>query len=82
MKDETTWTDLETGLNWQVEPAPERMSWAAAKKYAANLDLNGGGWQLPAKDELVGISGRNRPGELTRWSGCTASPLDEAGGEG
>jgi len=59
-----TWTDPETGLTWQVEPAAERMTLAQAKEYAADLDLDGDGWRLPTKDELLSISGENRQNEL------------------
>ena len=75
-----TWKDQKTGLEWQVDPAAETMTWAEAKKYAAGLDPDGGGWRLPTKDELVGISGKNRPKELGGngwyWS---SSPVEDIG---
>ena len=70
-----TWTDLETGLNWQVTPAPERMPWADAKKYAASLDLDGGGWRLATVNELVAVSpNSDLEGSGWYWS---SSPVED-----
>ena len=73
------WRDPKTGLEWQVTPAPERMSLKDAKKYAKALDLDGGGWRLPTKDELVTISGTNRPKELRGANGWywSSSPVED-----
>ena len=46
------WTDPTTGLTWQNPPAEGDMGWSAAKDYCASLPLDGGGWHLPAINEL------------------------------
>jgi hypothetical protein len=44
-------TDPETGLQWV--PAPDKaMSWDKANEYVKKLNLAGGGWRLPSKEEL------------------------------
>lgn len=50
--------DTQTGLEWQREVPPGRYTWAEAQQYAANLDLDGGGWRLPTVRELFGIVDR------------------------
>jgi len=52
---DATVLDTTTGLTWQREVPAERYTWQAAKDYAAALDLAGGGWRLPTKDELLTI---------------------------
>jgi len=53
--DGETVLDQSTGLTWQHQVPAERFTWAAAKKYAAVLDLAGGGWRLPTVRELSGL---------------------------
>ena len=48
-----TWIDERTGLEWQVQPAIQEMNWSDAKAYAEKLDLAGGGWRLPTREELL-----------------------------
>jgi hypothetical protein len=52
---EGTVLDTTTGRTWQRQVPDKLFTWRQAKNYAASLDLNGGGWRLPAKDELMGI---------------------------
>ena len=60
------WTDPVSALTWQNPPAGSSMLWSAAKQYCADLDLDGGGWHLPAIGELRSLI-----------RGC---PATEAGG--
>lgn len=54
-----TWTDPETGLEWQRE-SPGKMSWHAALKYAESLVLNGkSDWRLPTVSELETLLDRS-----------------------
>ena len=46
-----TWTDLASGLTWQVTPTVDYLSWDDAKSYCDNLSLAGGGWHLPTISE-------------------------------
>jgi hypothetical protein len=43
------------GLEWQTQPADREMTWESAKAYAQGLALDGGGWRLPTKDELLAL---------------------------
>ncbi|MCK5097148.1 MAG: caspase family protein [Desulfobacteraceae bacterium] len=43
------------GLEWLVGPDKD-ISWKKAKLWAVNLKLEGGGWRLPTKSELMGLS--------------------------
>ena len=47
-----TWTDSSSGLNWQVTPSSDNLTWDDAKSYCDNLSLDGGGWHLPTISEL------------------------------
>jgi hypothetical protein len=47
--------DAATGLEWTVRTAPERLRWEDGKAYCASLDLDGAGWRLPSRDELLTI---------------------------
>ena len=80
MKDQNKraiWVDPKTGLEWQVEPAPNAMTWKRAKEYAASL---GEGWRLPSEAELVEISGKYRPDELRgRGRYWSSSPVEDGG---
>jgi hypothetical protein len=49
--------DKETNLAWQRSPSGERLTWNAATRYCAELALEGGGWHLPDKSELLTIYG-------------------------
>jgi len=50
------WKDPVTGLEWQVVPAMDKMTWGCATVYARNLNLvDGTGWRLPTKDELARV---------------------------
>lgn len=70
-----TWIDPKTGLEWQVEPAPETMIWTKAREYARSLDLEGDGWRLPAREELVAVSpNSNLEGSGWFWS---SSPVED-----
>jgi len=77
-----TWRDPKTGLEWQAVPPKRTMDWKKAQAYAKALDLHGGGWRLPTENELVTVSGGNRPRELCGvgdwyWS---SSPVEDDGG--
>jgi serine/threonine-protein kinase len=52
-----TVTDTRTGLLWQKEPAPERMTWTEAQGYIQRLNETGfagySDWRLPANEELL-----------------------------
>ena len=58
-----TVTDTKTGLVWQRAVSEERFTWAESKAYAAQLQLDGGGWRVPEKEELETIvdKARNNP---------------------
>jgi len=51
-------TDHLTGLEWQddVEAKAVTKNWADAKTYCSTLSLDGGGWRLSTRKELVGLS--------------------------
>ena len=53
--DGATVLDTSAGLTWQREVPNQRFTWAKAKEYAAGLELAGGGWRLPTKEELASI---------------------------
>ena len=76
-----TWVDSKTGLEWHIEPTVKRMNWRAAKEFAANLKMAGGGWRLPTRGELKGISGMNRPRQLHGkgwfWSSSPVNDSDD-----
>ena len=55
-----TWTDPETGLEWQYE-SPGRMTWHQAREYADSLSLaNKENWRLPTLSELESLLDRTR----------------------
>ena len=62
------------GLVWQANPSQVAMSWADAKAYCAKLDLAGGGWRLPTKEELLALyATHNMPKEFRNyWSSTSA----------
>jgi hypothetical protein len=46
--------DTDTGLEWY--PGPDRgMTWGEAQDWIATLTLQGGGWRMPARRELVAL---------------------------
>ena len=47
-----TWTDPNSGLEWQNPPADSTKNWSAAKQYCDSLSLDSGGWHLPTIGEL------------------------------
>ena len=47
-----TYLDALTNLEWQAEPALNKMNWKDALEYAENLKLDGGNWHLPTIEEL------------------------------
>jgi hypothetical protein len=76
--------DNVTGLEWQAALEDTKYTWEEAGSYCAALDLDGGGFRLPSRIELLSIVDytepgpvidlkifRDTPGELF-W---TASPL-------
>jgi len=84
-----TWTDPETGLEWQYE-SPGTMTWFEALEYAKGLALDGKiDWRLPAAVELETLLDRKTLFDRTRplmreavpfrdtrsyWSSTTFSP--------
>ena len=43
--------DSKTNLEWIAGPAGN-ISWDKAKKWANNLEIDGGGWRIPTREEL------------------------------
>ena len=55
-----TWTDPDTGLEWQCV-SPGEMTWEQAKEYADALSLEGKeDWRLPSARELESLLDRSR----------------------
>ena len=54
-----TIVDTQTGLMWQREPAPERMTWPDAQRYIQQLNetrfAGYADWRLPHNDELASL---------------------------
>ncbi len=50
-----TVTDTVTGLMWQQRTAGP-MTWEAAQRYCAQLELGGGGWRAPNEKEFKTFS--------------------------
>ena len=75
-RDDTTdiVTDHITGLEWQDDTEAKSIlkNWADAKAYCA---AKGGGWRLPSRKELVGLSdyGRNGPAIDPTFSNVASS---------
>ena len=57
------------GLEWQQVVGTERHSWTNAKTYCQGLALDGGGFRLPTKDELLSlvVEGNDPPIALTAF---------------
>ena len=55
-------TDHITGLEWQDDSDAKTITknWADAQSYCSALGLDGGGWRLPSRKELVGLSDYGR----------------------
>lgn len=55
-------TDHITGLQWQdnIESKTITKNWVNAQTYCSSLSLDGGGWRLPSRKELVGLSDYGR----------------------
>ena len=51
-------TDYAKGLQWQDNAEVKSIfkNWADAQTYCSSLSLDGGGWRLPRRKELVGLS--------------------------
>jgi len=51
-------TDHVTGLNWQDDPSAKsiKRTWEEALTYCSKLKLDGGGWRLPTRKELLSIA--------------------------
>ncbi len=47
--------DTRSGLEWQRAVAAPPVDWGSAKAYCAGLSLDGGGWRVPSRDELVSM---------------------------
>ncbi len=47
--------DNRTGLEWQDDIEAFNMYWQVAIDYCESLSLDGGGWRLPNKNELISI---------------------------
>ena len=54
-----TVVDIKTGLTWQREPAPERMTWPEAQRYIQQLNetrfAGYADWRLPQNEELASL---------------------------
>lgn len=46
--------DVRTGLEWTID-ALQRVNWDQAMERALKLSIDGGGWKLPTKAELIGF---------------------------
>lgn len=57
-------------LEWMREQAPDRLRWEEAKAWCAASQLDGGGWRLPSRDELMSLlSARRDPfGDRLDWN--------------
>ena len=66
MKENLTWVDPQTGLEWQLE-SPGEMSWFKAQEYAKSLSLDGKtDWRVPAAAELETLLNRKTLFERVR----------------
>ena len=74
--------DSKTNLEWIAGPG-RNMSWDEAKEWAKNLEIDGGGWRMPTREELEtlyqeGMGKRNmtRLLETKDWWVWSAEPDD------
>lgn len=76
--------DAHTNLAWQRTADEARFSFAEAKAYCAELSIDGGGFRLPTKDELLTIlDGDAEPAPFAGrvdwyWSSTTSDNVDSA----
>ena len=47
-------TDIKTNLQWYVGPDKDT-TWEEAKSWVDNLTIDGGGWRMPTRKELLGL---------------------------
>ncbi len=47
--------DRQTDLTWQQHVGSDSHDWSSAKAYSRALELDGGGWRLPEKEELLSL---------------------------
>ena len=60
IKDEETWIDPKTNLEWQLEE-PKKMTWEEALDFAEKSEYSGfADWRLPTVDELESLLDRSR----------------------
>jgi hypothetical protein len=55
---EHTGVDQKSHLEWAKKSAPDRLAWEIAKEYCATLAIEGGGFRLPSRDELLTLLGK------------------------
>jgi len=68
----TSVVDTTTKLTWMRMPETSGVAWADAKALCAGLTIDGGGFRLPKKEELLGL-GENLPEGIDRRAFPTAS---------
>lgn len=51
-------TDRRTGLQWFLGP-DRRTNWYWSRAWVKGLSVDGGGWRMPTRSELMGISRKN-----------------------
>ena len=73
--------DTKTGLEWKVGPDKDT-NWYEARSWVRNLNIEGGGWRLPTKNELEGLhnfgAGRLNMTPLLKTTGrCVWSAVEE-----
>ena len=59
-------TDSRTGLQWHVGPDKDT-NWNDAKKWVEGLSVAGGGWRMPTRGELKGISQKGARGNANEY---------------
>jgi len=71
--------DISTGLEWYAGP-DKNTNWYEAKSWVENLNVAGGGWRMPTRQELKTLYNRGGPHNMTAllqfngwwvWSGET-----------
>ncbi|GAA4812580.1 DUF1566 domain-containing protein [Streptomyces ziwulingensis] len=66
--------DEVTCLVWQRTSAPGTYTFAGARSYCARLDLNGGGWHLPSRIELMSLVDTARTGPAVDTAAFPGTP--------
>ncbi len=56
--------DLVTGLEWQATVDEPKYAWRDAAGYCTGLDLDGGGFRVPSRIELLSIVDYTQPGPV------------------